>query len=84
LSNRDLKPENSLIDKGINKISDFGFGRVVNDYKNQQLTTGCGTPCYMAPQLLMGKPYTTKSDVWSMGIIYFEILFATLPWECRT
>lgn len=49
LIHRDLKPENSLINNGVNMISDYGFGRVVQDYKNQKLTTGCGTPCYMAP-----------------------------------
>ncbi len=33
-------------------LADFGFGKVVDNYNNAKLTTGCGTPCYMAPQLL--------------------------------
>jgi serine/threonine protein kinase len=44
-----LKPENSLIDGGVNKVADFGFGKVVENYNYAKLTTGCGTPCYMAP-----------------------------------
>ena len=40
-----------------------------------------GTPVYMAPQILSDKPYTTKSDIWSLGITLFYMLFKTLPWN---
>lgn len=46
---RDLKPENVLIHKDARKLADFGLSRVVNDFNNKMLQTGCGTPLYMAP-----------------------------------
>lgn len=39
-----------------------------------------GTPLYMAPQILKRESYTPKCDVWSVGVIYYEMLFGRLPW----
>ncbi|KAM3129511.1 hypothetical protein pb186bvf_018415 [Paramecium bursaria] len=78
---RDLKPENLLLDDNRNiKIVDFGLS---NTYQNDgQLLTACGSPCYAAPEMLYGKPYSGRtSDLWSCGIILFAMLCGFLPFE---
>jgi len=84
LIHRDLKPENILIHDGVFKVADFGFGREVDNFEEQMLTTQVGSPLYMAPQILKGEKYTSKSDIWSLGNIYYEMLFGKTPWPCRT
>ena len=81
---RDLKPENILIHSGIFKLGDFGFAKHVDNYKSEMLTSLVGTPLYMSPQILMSETYTTKSDVWSLGLIFFEMLFGKTPWKARS
>lgn len=66
---RDLKPANILVKNGVCKISDFGFAKNLgNDYVLKSIV---GTPLYMSPQLLKGLKYTAKSDLWSIGLIYY-------------
>ncbi|KAM3143604.1 hypothetical protein pb186bvf_004366 [Paramecium bursaria] len=80
---RDLKPQNILMHQGIVKITDFGFSKIVTDQQDQQsvlLTTCAGSPYYMSLQLLQAEQYTVKADIWSLGILFFEILFGKLPW----
>ena len=72
---RDIKPENTLIKGNIFKVADFGFACKA-DFKGQKLIKECvGTPLYMAPQLLENVPYTSKSDLWSIGMMFYEMLF---------
>ena len=78
---RDLKPENMLMNDGSIKIADFGFATQTS--QNQMLKTCVGTPLYMSPQILSHKPYTAKSDVWSTGLIYYEMLCGKTPWPAR-
>ena len=83
---RDLKPANVLRDGGVFKIADFGFSRMV-DFQAQLavLMKSCvGTPYYMSPQILFGQPYTIKSDIWSLGVIFYEILTGQLPYVAST
>ena len=40
-----------------------------------------GTPIYMSPQVILGDPYTIKCDVWSLGIVFYRILYNLYPWE---
>ena len=66
---RDLKPQNILVYEGeILKISDFGFAKSYNPDNNLE-NTMCGSPLYMAPEILQYKSYTDKADLWSVGII---------------
>lgn len=43
-----------------------------------------GTPGYMNPQIVLGQKYTNKCDVWTMGVIYYELLFGNIPGRGRT
>ncbi|KAK8471152.1 hypothetical protein PHAVU_003G148600 [Phaseolus vulgaris] len=78
---RDLKPENLLLDsKGNLKVSDFGLSALQKC--NDVLTTRCGSPCYVAPELLLSKGYNgAAADVWSCGVILFELLAGYLPFN---
>lgn len=76
VAHRDLKPENLLLvsktnDKNI-KIADFGFAKRVTSSKC--LLTQCGTPGYVAPEILHGVPYGTAADMWSLGVITYILL----------
>jgi len=76
VAHRDLKPENLLLlsesDDAEVKIADFGFAKKV--LTPNSLTTQCGTPGYVAPEILEGIAYDTKSDMWSLGVIVYILL----------
>jgi len=76
VAHRDLKPENLLLmsesDDSDIKIADFGFAKKVKDPNS--LTTQCGTPGYVAPEILEGKAYDTQADMWSLGVIVYILL----------
>lgn len=59
------------------KIGDFGFAKQIATQK-QFLTSVVGSPIYMAPQILRGEKYNSKCDVWSFGIIIFEVFMYLL------
>ena len=76
---RDLKPENILFDnKGYLKLADFGLSKT-GMTGNTQTYTFCGTPEYIAPEILMGLPYDKSVDWWSLGIIIYEMLTSYPP-----
>jgi serine/threonine-protein kinase ULK/ATG1 len=75
---RDLKPANVLVHDGVFKICDFGFAKYFGEL-NRMVKTCVGTPIYMSPQVLKQKPYTSKSDIWSLGVMYYELLFGKIP-----
>ena len=80
---RDLKPANILIHDGICKISDFGFAKSLEDGQNTVMKSIVGTPLYMSPQILNKREYTNKSDLWSIGLIYYEMIHGQTPWPAK-
>jgi len=76
---RDLKPENLLISNSGNIImTDFGLSKVL-DEDSKKTETFCGTPEYLAPEILEGKSYGTGVDWWSFGTLVFEMLSGLPP-----
>ena len=70
-----------MSDAGIIKITDFGFARY---FDNELLIqTVCGSPLYMAPEIMKNKKYDYKSDLWSVGIILYEMLYGRPPFKVK-
>lgn len=78
---RDLKPANILKDGDTYKIADFGFAKFVGNFNTSLLKSCVGSPLYMAPQILARKTYGTKCDIWSIGVIFYEMLTGETPWK---
>lgn len=79
---RDIKPENLLfssknLNKAVIKVADFGLARFVDEA--QLATTTCGTPGYVAPEILEQKPYNQTCDFWSLGVVLFILLSGKPP-----
>ena len=84
IMHRDLKPANILVTNGKLKISDFGFARNLDNGDNTILKSVVGTPLYMSPQILNHQLYTNKSDLWSVGLIYYEMIHGYTPWPASS
>lgn len=70
---RDIKPANILLNtKGEVKVTDFGIAKEL-EYAEQMSKTFVGTFTYMSPERINGQQYDTKSDVWSLGIVMYEL-----------
>ncbi len=66
---RDIKPDNILIKEGIIKLADFGYSIFASESSES-----LGTPIYMAPEVVLNKRYNGKIDVWSLGVMWYELL----------
>ena len=76
-----LKPANILIHNGQVKIADLGLAKVVDDPIFEcRCVKMIGFPIYMSPQVYNCETYCTKCDVWSLGILLYEMLFKKIPW----
>lgn len=80
---RDLKPRNILVTQEESyvtiKIADFGFAKILQ--VSQLAETICGSPLYMAPEVLSGHKYTHAADLWSYGVILYEMLTGHTPFS---
>ena len=83
---RDLKPENILLDElGHIKLTDFGLSKIMNNIEKEKTYTVCGTPIYVAPEVLTGQGYNKLVDWWSLGVLLYEFLTGNSPYlEART
>ncbi|PSN54418.1 hypothetical protein C0J52_10975 [Blattella germanica] len=92
---RDLKPQNILLSHSHTgeksypppqeirlKIADFGFARFLQD--GVMAATLCGSPMYMAPEVIMSLQYDAKADLWSLGTIVFQCLTSKAPFHAQT
>jgi hypothetical protein len=71
----DIKPENILLDESLGaKLADIGMAKLVGRGFSRVLTTVRGTPGYLAPEWLAGAPVTVKADVYSFGLVLFELV----------
>jgi len=76
---RDLKPTNVLVSKeGVLKLIDFGLSKVLS---TDMTATICGSPLYMAPEILYKQDYDSNADIWSLGILVYEMIYGFTPFS---
>jgi serine/threonine protein kinase len=79
---RDLKLENLMLDRnGYLKVIDFGFAKKL--HKNEWTYTLCGTPDYLAPEVLKGTGHSFGVDFWSLGVLIYEMIFGCPPFTAN-
>lgn len=79
IMHRDIKPQNVLINDDLEvRLVDFGYSKVLNS-RDELSETICGTPLYMPPEVMAGRPYDMHSELWSMGILLYYMLFGEHP-----
>ncbi|CAD8104676.1 unnamed protein product [Paramecium sonneborni] len=74
---RDIKPPNIMMHNSVSKLADFGFSVNMNSLELQK--SSFGTPLYMAPESLLNDMYSFQSDVWSVGITMYELIYGNIP-----
>lgn len=78
---RDVKSANCLVDKHWTvKICDFGLSRIITESPMRD-SLSAGTPEWMAPELIRNEPFTEKCDIFSLGVIMWELCTLNRPWE---
>ena len=80
---RDLKPSNVMLDgAGKARITDFGLAGIAANIQGSEVRAG--TPAYMAPEQLLGKEVTTRSDIFSLGLVMYELLTGKRAYDATT
>jgi NIMA (never in mitosis gene a)-related kinase 1/4/5 len=78
---RDLKSQNIFCTKkGIVKLGDFGIARVLSNTRSRAKTV-VGTPYYLSPEIIKSESYSFKSDIWSLGVLLYEMAALTPPFN---
>lgn len=81
---RDLKSGNIFLTKdGKIKLGDFGIAKCLNNTFDKARTL-VGTPYYLSPEIVQDKPYSFKSDIWSLGILLYEMTMLKMPFEASS
>ncbi|EGR31122.1 protein kinase domain protein [Ichthyophthirius multifiliis] len=78
---RDIKPENIMIYNGILKLCDFGYASYVTPTNLR--STFCGTLDYVSPEMVQGQNYDQSVDIWSVGILTYELIFGQAPFTVK-
>ena len=78
---RDLKPGNILMSAAGAKLLDFGLAKMMDDSETTQTIGVAGTPLYMSPEQVEGKPLDTRSDMFSFGVVLYELLTGRRPFQ---
>jgi len=60
------------------KIADLGFSKKLND-ATEEMNSIAGTPINMAPEIMMRRPYTLKADIWSIGVLLYNLMTGSFP-----
>ena len=83
---RDIKPSNILLDKeGHIKIMDFGIAQIISEVNgNQEGASSMGTPAYMSPEQVYGQKLDQRSDVYSLGVLFHQMLTGRAPYDSTT
>lgn len=81
---RDIKPNNFILTEGEVKITDFGIAHIVSDSAHTVAGTVLGTPKYMSPEQILGERVDHRSDVYSLGVSFYEILTGKVPFGSNT
>jgi 5'-AMP-activated protein kinase, catalytic alpha subunit len=80
---RDIKLDNILLDgRGVVKIADFGVSKQATR-PGEMFREQCGTPAYIAPEILRDKGYSYNVDLWSAGVVLFAMLYGTVPFKAN-
>ena len=77
---RDIKPENVLLaDNLVAKLTDFGWSNYMQE--DEKRTTVCGTPIYLAPEIIKEQGHDEKVDIWCIGVLCFELITGNVPFQ---
>lgn len=81
---RDLKSQNIFMtENGMIKLGDFGIAKCL-EYTWQKAMTVVGTPYYLSPEIVNNKPYSFKSDIWSLGVLLYEMAALKMPFDATS
>ena len=81
---RDLKAQNIFLMKsGLVKLGDFGIAKTLQNTW-EKAKTMIGTPYHLSPEIVQGKPYSFKSDIWSLGVLLYQMLMLKMPFDANS